>query len=121
MTLLLDQGLPRSTVTELKHLNISSIHVGDIGMFAAKDSEIIQKALEDSFIIVTLDSDFHTILASSGNTKPSVIRIRIEGLKAKELAALIHSVLQAADNEINTGAAISVNERGIRVKHLPLI
>jgi predicted nuclease of predicted toxin-antitoxin system len=32
MKLLLDQGLPRSTVLELNKLNIDSIHDGDIGM-----------------------------------------------------------------------------------------
>jgi len=79
MKLLLDQGLQRSTVGKLMFLNIESIHVGDIGMAAATDLDIIQKALQDSLIIVTLASDFHTILASSGDNKPSVVRIRVEG------------------------------------------
>ncbi len=86
MKLLLDQGLPRSTVLELQKLNIDSIHVGEIGMASSTDSDIISKALNDGLTVVTLDSDFHTILATDESIKPSVIRIRIEGLKSRELS-----------------------------------
>ena len=121
MKLLLDQGLPRSTVEKLKLLNIESIHVGDIGMAAATDSEIINKAIQDSFIVVTLDSDFHTILAASGDNEPSVIRIRMEGLKADKLSKLIESNLESAKEELQNGVAISATEKGIRVRKLPLV
>ena len=47
MKLLLDQGLPRSTVLELQKLSIDSIHVGEIGMASYTDSDIISKALTD--------------------------------------------------------------------------
>jgi len=41
--------------------------------------------------------------------EPSVIRIRIEGLKAKDLSKIIQNVLLSASEEIKDGAAISVN------------
>jgi predicted nuclease of predicted toxin-antitoxin system len=121
MRFLIDQGLPRSTVKILSQLQIDSIHVGDIGMAVATDLEIIQKATEESLTVITLDSDFHTILASSGRNKPSVIRIRIEGLKADKLADLIQSVIDSIHDEIMSGAAISITEKGIRVRRLPLV
>ena len=121
MKLLLDQGLPRSTVLELYKLNIDSIHVGDIGMAASTDADIINKALDDGRIVVTLDSDFHTILATNKNIEPSVIRIRIEGLKSKDFSKIIQNVLLSAREEINNGAAISVNDNGIRIHKLPLV
>ncbi|MEA1910316.1 MAG: DUF5615 family PIN-like protein, partial [Spirochaetota bacterium] len=106
MKLLLDQGLPRSTVLELHKLSIDSVHVGDIGMSASTDSDIIRKAQEDGLIVVTLDSDFHTILAANVSLEPSVIRIRVEGLKAKDLSKIIQNVLLSASEEIKDGAAI---------------
>ena len=38
MKLLLDQGLPRSTVRHLAAVGIAAEHVGDIGMAAAADT-----------------------------------------------------------------------------------
>lgn len=121
MKLLLDQGLPRSTVLELQKLNIDSVHVGDIGMAASTDLDIINKALNDNLIVITLDSDFHAILAANESIKPSVIRIRIEGLKAKDLSGIIQNVLLLVSEEIKNGAAISVNDKGIRIHKLPLV
>ena len=120
MKLLLDQGLPRSTVLELHKLNIDSIHVGDIGMATSTDADILRKALGDGLIVVTLDSDFHTILAANESMEPSVIRIRIEGLKSQNLSKIIQNILLSASEEIKDGAAISVNNREIRIHQLPL-
>ena len=121
MKLLLDQGLPRSTVHELKKYSIQAVHVGDIGMSAATDLEILNKAVEMEAAVVTLDSDFHTILASTTKLHPSVIRIRIEGLKAPELSKIINTTLSAALSEVQEGSAVSVNDKGIRIHKLPLI
>jgi len=52
--------------------------------------------------------------------KPSVIRIRIEGLHADELCGLIQSVIEQCDDDLNTGAMISVQEHRIRMRHLPI-
>jgi predicted nuclease of predicted toxin-antitoxin system len=58
MKLLLDQGLPRSAAILLTEAGIDTIHVGDIGLSAAEDAEILKKAQEDGRIVVTLDADF---------------------------------------------------------------
>ncbi len=50
-------------------------------MSAASDTDILKYASTSGHIIVTLDADFHAILVVSGMTAPSVIRIRLEGLK----------------------------------------
>jgi predicted nuclease of predicted toxin-antitoxin system len=93
MTFLLDQGLPRSTVERLRSLGIESVHVGEIGLSRARDSEIVEHARQRGEVVVTLDADFHAIVALSGASGPSVIRIRIESLKAGPLAALLATVV----------------------------
>lgn len=65
MKLLLDQGLPRSAAKLLKAHKIETIHVGEIGLWAAEDIKIIQKAKEINCVVVTLDADFHSLLAFS--------------------------------------------------------
>ena len=81
MKLLLDQGLPRSASSLLTQQGLDTIHVSEIGMWAAEDSEIMQKAQADNRVVVTLDADFHSILALNNFSSPSVIRIRIETTK----------------------------------------
>jgi predicted nuclease of predicted toxin-antitoxin system len=78
MQLLLDQGLLRSAASLLSVAGVGAIHVADMSLSAAEDIEILRSARENSQVIVTLDADFHALLATSAATSPSVIRIRIE-------------------------------------------
>lgn len=120
MKLLLDQGLPRSTLNFLEEEGISAIHVGDIGMALADDHLILEKAESDGMTVVTLDSDFHILMALRKAIKPSVIRIRIEGLKGKQLADLLQFVISKCNMEINKGALITVKDTGIFIHLLPV-
>jgi predicted nuclease of predicted toxin-antitoxin system len=120
MRLLLDQGLPRSTVLYLQNDGIEAVHVGDRGLATASDSEILNFGQQEGMVVVTLDADFHTLLALSGLAGPSVIRIRIEGLRGEVLAKLIVSVLQVCNDDLVKGAMVSVTENGIRIHRLPV-
>ena len=120
MKLLLDQGLPRSTVRYLAGTGIDAEHVGDLGMARAADADILNVARERQAVVVTLDADFHALLVRSHSTSPSVVRIRIEGLKGEQLAAILGQVWAVAGAELEAGAVVSVTTRRIRVRLLPL-
>lgn len=121
MKLLLDQGLPRSAASLLSQRGVDTVHVGEIGMAAAEDAEILVRGRVEQRVVVTLDADFHTLLALSGATLPSVIRIRLEGLKADGVIAVIEKVLDAWGEELELGAVVTVDQRRIRMRRLPLI
>ena len=121
MKLLLDQGLPRSTIEHLQRLGFEAAHVGELGMAAASDARILDFAREQGQVVVTLDADFHALLAFAKSTEPSVIRIRIEGLRAEDLARLLANVVEACGADVNRGAMVSVTESGVRIRQLPLL
>ncbi|MER3432799.1 MAG: hypothetical protein C4288_05040 [Leptolyngbya sp. ERB_1_1] len=121
MKLLLDQGLPLSAATLLRDNGIDTLHVGEIEMSEAEDVAIIQTAIEQGRIVATLDADFHTLLALSEATCPSVIRIRIERLRAQALAQLLLTVLAECEEDLEQGAAITVEASRIRIRRLPLV
>ena len=135
MRLLLDQGLPRSAASILREKQIETAHVGELDMATASDESIISYARQHAYSIVTLDADFHSLLALADAKGPSVIRIRVQRLKAQELASLVLTVSayverwvqadQAADQELeslaleglNSGAAIEVGTGYWEDKH----
>ena len=121
MKWLLDQGLPRSAATLLTNRGMDTIHAGDIGMAAAPATEILVLGRHDHRIVVTLDADFHALLALSGATSPSVVRIRVEGLKAEGLVRVVEKVLEEWGEELELGAVVTVDERRSRMRRLPLI
>jgi predicted nuclease of predicted toxin-antitoxin system len=120
MKLLLDQGLPRLAAPLLRAEGIDVIHVGEIDMSAAEDIEIIEKARLDNRIVVTLDADFHALLALDRATTPSVIRIRMESLQAKAFTELLLGVISECIDELQQGVAVTVEPGRIRIRHLPL-
>lgn len=120
MKLLLDQGTPRSAATLLCRAGFDAVHTGDIGLAAADDEEILQRAAVEDRVIVTLDADFHALLALSAASRPSVVRIRIEGLRAEEFAKLLRQVLERCCGDLENGALVSVQENRIRVRLLPV-
>jgi len=120
MKLLLDQGLPRSAVGRLRDAGVDTVHTGDCGLGSASDKEILAAAEREGRAVVTLDADFHALLALGGASGPSVIRIRIEGLQADGLVDLLRRVLDRSGEDLVAGAMVSVTEGQIRVRRLPI-
>ena len=69
---------------------------------------------------VTLDADFHALLALSKASSPSVIRIRIQRLRAEALFELLQFVLDEWHQELGRGAALTIVPGRIRFQYLPL-
>ena len=93
MRLVLDQGVPRDAGALLRSLGYDCTHVSEIGMSKSADEEILASSLVRKAVVVTLDADSHTILAVSGASGPSVIRVRLQGLGAPEIVTLVRKVL----------------------------
>lgn len=90
-------------------------------MSEAEDADIIQRARDEGRIVATLDADFHTLLALNVAIAPSVIRIRIERLRAQALTNLLLAVIAECEGDLEQGAAITIEPSRIRVRRLPLV
>src|SRR5689334_9310552 len=120
ITLVLDQGVPRDAAGRLRDLGYECIHVGEVGMSAAGDYEILEFALLKNAAVVTLDADFHAILAVSGAAGPSVIRIRIQGLRAMEIGECVRLVCIRFGDELSSGSMVTVKARKTTCHRLPI-
>lgn len=120
IALLLDQGLPRRTASDLRVSGWDATHVGELGMGAATDDEILDRAADENRVVVTLDSDFARLLASRRAIGPSVVHIRIERLRREQATLLIPDICTAVARELEEGAVATVTASGTRVRSLPL-
>jgi predicted nuclease of predicted toxin-antitoxin system len=118
MRLLLDQGLPHSAAELLRALGWDVQHTSEVGLASAKDAEILAIAKKHDRTVITLDADFHALLALNGDTMPSVVRIRIEGLRAEPLVALLLQVLPDVANDLEHGAMLTITDKAVRIRRL---
>jgi len=121
MKLLLNQGLPRGACALFASAGFVASHVGNIGYASANDETILALAKSDGSVVLTLDADFGALLAFSGAASPSVIRIRVEGLKAPALVGIIVAVIEQARADLEAGSLVVVEPPRIRVRRLPLL
>ena len=120
MKLVLDEGLPLRAASLLRDAGIEAVHVLEIGMGGAPDQAVLDKARLDGAVVVTLDADFHQILAATGADRPSVVRVRTEGLGYRQLAELLSNVIKRRGVELGAGAAVSVIGNRVRLRKLPI-
>ena len=120
MKLLLDEGMPLRTAASLREARIEAWHVLELAMGGATDDAVLDRARLDGAVVATLDADFHQILAATGATQPSVIRVRIEGLNHRQMAMLLLNVFQRTHKELAAGVAVSVGDNYLRTRKLPL-
>jgi predicted nuclease of predicted toxin-antitoxin system len=118
--ILLDQGLAPHAATILRQHGFDAVHVSEIGMERAEDIQILERARTDNRVCVTLDHDFHAHLAATGQGRPSVVLLRVQGLDAQGQAELTRSVYAQCEDVLHEGAAVSADRKSVRIRRLPL-
>ena len=71
--------------------------------------------------VVTLDADFHTILAVSEAKGPSVIRRRIQGLNGAKVANIVAQVVDRFTMELTRGCLVTVKLNKTTFHKLPVV
>lgn len=120
MKLVLDQDVPRRAAALLRERGVDAVHASEIGLGTARDAEIVAWCRVQGAVAVTLDADLHALVALSGLTTPSTIRVRVQGLKGPEMAGLLADVLERRRDALAAGALITVHPGRLRVRPLPI-
>jgi predicted nuclease of predicted toxin-antitoxin system len=88
MKLLFDQNLSPSLADNFKDNFDESIHVRDVGLDQAEDSMVWQYAKNNSYTIVSRDSDFNNMVSLFG-FPPKVIWVRKGNCTTNEISRLL--------------------------------
>ena len=122
MRVLLDNALSPKIASTLREHGHDVVHVRDVGLQAARDEVVLARALAESRILVSADTDFGTILALRSEAKPSFVLLRGAGSRRPDAQA--HAVLLAlslAAADLEKGAVVVVEADRIRVRPLPIV
>jgi predicted nuclease of predicted toxin-antitoxin system len=120
MKFLADMGISLRTVEWLRELGHDVFHLRDRGLQKLPDDKILALAQVEQRIILTIDLDFAQLLAVSKQSLPSVILFRLGNENYDEINQRLIEVLKNCQQELKTGAIVSVNNETFRVKKLPI-
>lgn len=120
MKFIVDMGIARATVTFLRVRGYDAIHLRDEGLQRLSDEQVVRKAQVEGRIIMTHNLDFSRIVALSRAKLPSVVTFRLEDMRPAQVNRYLEEVLICFAKQLKAGALISVNERSIRVRLLPV-
>ena len=121
MRFLVDNALSPRFAQALREAGHEAYHVRDLGLKDAPDTPIFETAASRDFILISLDTDFGTMLASRRTSKPSVILFRGEDKQTDSLIKLLLSYLPRIAQSLEQGAVIVFDDRRIRIRSLPIL
>jgi predicted nuclease of predicted toxin-antitoxin system len=120
MKFLADMGISPRIVEELRQNGYDAIHLREQDLFQLLDGKILEKARQESRVLLTHDLDFGELLAASGGNLPSVIVFRLKDMRPANVGRHLFSIIQGQTEALVNGAVISVTENKIRVRKLPI-
>lgn len=117
---LADMGIPQRTVVWLRSQHHDAVHLREEGLQRLSDDDIVAKAIVEQRIILTHDLDFSRIVALSNESLPSVITFRLDDMRAPQVTKYLGPAIQRFNTDLQQGILVSIHERGIRARRLPL-
>ena len=111
---------PPAWVDILEAEGWETVHWHEVGEPNAPDAEIMVSARDRGYHVVTNDLDFSTILAATGAEGPSVVQIRAQDLAPATLTPTLVTVLRQYAANLDSGAILTLDARGSKVRALPL-
>ena len=122
MRFLVDQPVSAQVAEGLRAAGHDARHVRDYRMSAATDPEIFDLAARERRTIISVDTDFGTILAARTAREPSFILFRKEATQRpdQQLDLLLKN-LPKLEEHLITGSIVVFDGFRVRARRLPLL
>jgi len=120
MRFVIDMNLSPAWVDVLIEMGHHAAHWSTIGNINATDASIMEWARKHDSIVFTHDLDYGALLYATAAKAPSVIQIRSEDVRPEILTGCVRGALAVCQNELKSGALVTIDPRRWRVSLLPL-
>lgn len=104
-------------LTERGH---DAVHASEIGLHAASDVEIIDRARREVRTVVTADLDYPRLIATAGNDSPSLILFRGGDWTEAGVRTRLAEVLSALTEDEIQGSITTIDRDRVRRRRLPI-
>lgn len=119
MRFLVDAPISRHVARALRRAGHDAAHVNDVGLDGAQDTRIVQRAREESRVVVTQDTDYGVNLVMMPERTPvSVILFRMRDARPATQAAVLLANLAQVETYLEAGAIVVLEDAGVRVRRL---
>lgn len=124
MKFLADMGVSPKTVAALKQNGFDAVHLADSStgqnLIRLEDSAILEKALQEGRIVLTVDLDFADLIAVCSAVLPSVVIFRLRNTVPSFVTSRLLSVIADCSQALESGALVTIEDSRYRLRRLPI-
>ncbi|MDO8615416.1 MAG: DUF5615 family PIN-like protein [Dehalococcoidia bacterium] len=120
MRFLVDAALSPAVALGLRGAGHDAVHLVDLGMLQANDTEVLLRALSEDRVVVSADTDFGMLLATRKDTRPSLILFRHPIRSPQKQVRQILGNLHDIEGPLDEGSIVVVEESRVRIRRLPI-
>jgi predicted nuclease of predicted toxin-antitoxin system len=114
---LVDNALSQDVSRGLSAAADDVLHVRDVGLGSADDSEILDRAAADDRTVTSADIDFGTLLALRQESEPSVVLFRgATPRRPLDQVALLLANLARVEDDLLAGAIVIIQPARILIR-----
>lgn len=99
-----------------------AVHVHDVGLTSRPDPDVLDAAVSEQRVLITLDTDFATLIAHARSALPSVLLFRGNVTRGpSDQSRLLLANLDAIAEDLHAGAVVVIGDDRVRIRRLPIL